>query len=106
MLTALEERFRDASSCRDPISPRASDPFPPLRRGGQGGGPGVTNIFTGRGAGFGGWPPLGPAELEGVQVSVMPCPPPLTPPSQGGEKDRTTPLSGGETHAPFLPWAW
>ena len=44
--------------------------------------------------------PLGLAELPslGRSMFVMPCPPPLTPPSQGGEKARSGALSFDFAH--------
>ncbi len=64
--------------------------FPPLRRGVRGGGPGGTLAWYSVRVRLD--PSGAPAEGQGPplrsKVLVMPCSPPLTPPSQGGEKDR------------------
>ncbi len=61
-----------------PISARF---FSPLAKGGLGGGPGGTMAW------YAGPELLGLAELPAwPSMLVMPCPPPLTPPSQGGKR--------------------
>ena len=95
VLTVLEGRFRGARSSRaDRFLPGASDFFPPLAKGGLGG---VVPAERSPGTRFrGGWTRRDLARrmlrrrLRGPplrsKLLIMLCPPPLTPPSQGGKR--------------------
>ena len=75
----MKNRSRTSSEFL-PVSLR----FPPLAKGGLGG---VVPAEPGQVRGFGS---AGPAEIRRTpRLVVMPCSPPLTPPSQGGETGRS-----------------
>ena len=89
MLTVLAGQFRNVSFvARERILPHASDPFPPLAKGGSGG---VVPAKPEPGTRFWG----GGARREGQgpplrsRVLVMPCSPPLPPLRKGGTRNET-----------------